>query len=129
MVNLFYITELSHSEIGAFLGTPVQTVKNRLHASRKRLKNKEWIDMAKERLPHQRPSRNKDFVTRIMDELVDLSDRRIQRILREVDQRDCIAALKGASIRNPRENPRQYVEAGAQLHRRTDGGTERDRRS
>ena len=68
-MNLFYISEFSHGEIAAFLGTPVQTVKNRLHASRKRLK-KELIDMTKERLQSQRPSRDREFVTHIMDELV-----------------------------------------------------------
>ena len=66
MVSLFYMGDLSHSDIAAFLGTPVQTVKNRLYASRKQLR-KELIDMAKERLQSKRPSRNEDFVVHIMD--------------------------------------------------------------
>ena len=116
VVNLFYISEFSHGEIAVFLGTPLHTVKNRLHASRKRLK-KELIDMAKKRLQSQRPSRNREFVTHIMDELVDLSDRGIQLILREVDQKDCVTALKGASkeiqekiLSNMSERVRNYIE-------------------
>ena len=46
--ELTVLGEFSHAEIAAFLGAPVQTVKNRLHASRKRLK-KELIDMTKSR--------------------------------------------------------------------------------
>lgn len=77
VVNLFYISEFSHAEIAAFLDAPVQTVKNRLHASRKRLK-KELIDMTKKKLQKQRPSRSEAFVTHIMDGLVEISDRGIQ---------------------------------------------------
>ena len=116
VVNLFYIGEFSHREIAAFLGAPVQTVKNRLHASRKRLK-KELIDMAKEKLQKQRPSRDEKFVTHIMDELVDISDRGIQFILRLVDQKDCVVALKGATeevrekiLSNMSERVRTFIE-------------------
>ena len=120
VTSLFYIGDLSHREIAAFLGTPVQTVKNRLYAARKRLK-KELIDMAKERLQSQRPSRNEDFVVHIMDELVDLSDRGIQAILREVDHKDCTTALRGATrevrekiLGNMSERVRNFIEAKIQ---------------
>jgi len=116
VVSLFYINEFSHIEIAAFLGAPVQTVKNRLYASRKRLK-KELIDMAKEKLQQQRPSRTETFVSHIMDGLVDISDRGIQYILRSIDQKDCVIALKGASpavrekvMSNMSERVRNFIE-------------------
>ena len=116
VVSLFYISEYSHREIAAFLGAPVQTVKNRLYASRKRLK-KELIDMAKEELQGQRPSRDTKFVTHIMDDLVDLSDRSIRYVLCDVDTKDCAIALKGASqavrdkiLSNVSERVRNFIE-------------------
>lgn len=126
VTNLFYIGSYSHREIAAFLGAPVQTVKNRLHASRKRLK-KELIDMAREKLQKERPSRNEEFVTHTMDELVDISDRGIQFILRLTDQRDCIAALKGASdavrekiLSNMSERVRTFIEEQMELMKEID---------
>lgn len=116
VVNLFYISEFSHAEIAAFLGAPVQTVKNRLHASKKRLK-KELIDMTKKKLQQQRPSRGEAFVTQIMDGLVDISDRGIQYVLRRTDLKDCALALKGASeevrrkiLSNMSERVRNFIE-------------------
>jgi len=116
VVNLFYMSAFSHREIADFLQVPVQTVKNRLYASRKRLK-KELIDMAKEKLQQARPSRNDDFVLHIVDALADFSDRGIQLMLRQVDTKDCALALKGASkdvrdkiLSNVSERVRNFIE-------------------
>ena len=116
VVNLFYISAFSHREIADFLGLSVQMVKNRLHAARKRLRQ-ELIDMAKEELQEQRPSRDDTFVTHIMDELLELSDTGIQFLLRLIDQKDCVVALKGASdevketiLGNMSERVRAFIE-------------------
>jgi len=116
VVELFYISEFSHREIADFLGAPVHTVKNRLHAARKRLKQ-ELIDMAKENLQSQRPSRDRQFLTHIIDELADLNDRGIQLLLRDIDQKDCVLALKGTNdevkkkiLANLSERVRNYIE-------------------
>ena len=116
VVNLFYMGAFSHNEIADFLQVPVQTVKNRLYASRKRLK-KELVDMAKEKLQQARPSRNEDFVLQVLDELADFSDRGIQLMLRQVDTKDCALALKGASkevrdkiLSNVSERVRNFIE-------------------
>jgi RNA polymerase sigma factor (sigma-70 family) len=116
VVNLFYIGQFSHKEMAAFLGTSVQTIKNRLHASRKLLK-KELIDMARKKLQQQRPSRDPQFVTHIMDELIQLSDAGIQYLLRRIDLEDCILALTGASdevkeklLGNMSERVRAFIE-------------------
>jgi len=39
-VTLFYVHDCSQQEITAFLGLPIATVNNRLHAARKRLKRR-----------------------------------------------------------------------------------------
>ena len=96
VVSMFYIGELSHSQVATFLGVPVQTVKNRLHAARRRME-KELIDMARKKLQKKRPSRTAQFAVHVMDELTEISDLGIQRLLRQVDQKDCVVALKGAS--------------------------------
>ena len=95
---------------------PLQTLKNHLHASRKRLK-REFIDMARKKLQQQGPSRDEPFVSDIMEELVDISDRGIQFILRLTDQKDCVVALKGASdavreriLSNMSERVRAFIE-------------------
>jgi GNAT superfamily N-acetyltransferase len=59
-VTLFYISEYSQQEIGAFLEIPVSTVKMRLHHARKRLKER-MIIMIQDNLYRQRPSRNETF--------------------------------------------------------------------
>ncbi|MEW6753605.1 MAG: sigma-70 family RNA polymerase sigma factor [Candidatus Latescibacterota bacterium] len=116
VVHLFYRGELSHAEIARFLGVPVQTVKSRLHAARTRLRE-ELIDMTRENLQRQRPSRDPRFVTHIMDELACISDRGIQRLLRQVDQKDCVLALRGATpevrdkvLGNMSQRVRTYME-------------------
>lgn len=118
VVNLFYMGSFSHREIADFLQIPVQTVKNRLYASRKQLK-KELMNMAKEKLQQARPSRNEDFVLHIVDALADFSDRGIQLMLRQVDTKDCILALKGANrdvrdriLSNVSERVRNMIETG-----------------
>ena len=116
VINLFYMSALSLRQIAAFLGAPVQTVKNRLYAARRRLE-KELIDMARKKLQSKRPSRSDEFVVHVMDELSDLNDRGIQYILRLVDQKDCVIALKGAKeavrrkiLGNMSERVRTFME-------------------
>lgn len=96
VVSMFYMGELSLAQVAAFLGTPVQTVKNRLHAARRRLRE-ELIGMARKKLQSKRPSRSGRYVVDIMDELAGISDLGIQRVLRQVDQKDVIVALSAAS--------------------------------
>ncbi|MFC1526548.1 sigma-70 family RNA polymerase sigma factor [Candidatus Latescibacterota bacterium] len=95
-VSMFYIGELSLVQVATFLGTPVQTVKNRLHAARRRLK-KELIGMARKKLQSKRPSRTTRYAVDIMVELAGVSDLGIQRVLRQVDQKDVVIALSTAS--------------------------------
>lgn len=126
VVNLFYIGDHSHNEIATFLGTSVQMVKNRLYASRKRLK-KELIDMARKKLQRQRPSKDRQFVTHVMDELVNLSDAGIQYLLRQTELENCILALRGASVEvkekllgNMSQRVRTFIEEALELHQEVD---------
>jgi RNA polymerase sigma factor (sigma-70 family) len=48
---LFYISGYSHQDIADFLGVPVKTVKSRLHASRKRLKER-MLEMVQDEFEH-----------------------------------------------------------------------------
>lgn len=65
VVTLFYMGDYSLNEISAFLEIPVGTVKTRLYAARKRLKER-MIPMVGDYLPMQRPSQDKAFAERVM---------------------------------------------------------------
>jgi RNA polymerase sigma factor (sigma-70 family) len=62
--TLFYINGYSHKEISDFLDVPVNTVKSRLNASRKQLKEK-VIEMAKEIFSEHKPG--DDFTRKVID--------------------------------------------------------------
>jgi N-acetylglutamate synthase-like GNAT family acetyltransferase len=64
VTTLFHISEYSQSEIAAFLEVPITTVAQRLHSARKRLK-RELIEMLKDNLHEQRPSRDDAFVEQV----------------------------------------------------------------
>ena len=62
---LFYLGEQSQDEIAKFLGLPLSTVKNRLHAAREHLK--EWIiARVDEDFKAHRPSRNDQFAAGVV---------------------------------------------------------------
>ena len=58
--TLYYIAEYSQSEVAAFLGVPVTTVKKSLFAARRRLKER-MLTMVEDTLHQQRPSREDRF--------------------------------------------------------------------
>ena len=64
VTTLFYINGYSHHEISCFLDIPVNTVKSRLNASRKRLKEK-VIAMAKETFDEHKLA--DDFTRKVID--------------------------------------------------------------
>ena len=66
VITLYYISEFSQSEIAQFLEIPVTTVNNRMHASRRHLKE-EFMRMARNRLQSRRPSRDGQFVKQISE--------------------------------------------------------------
>jgi len=62
VVTLYYVHDCSHQDIATFLGVPVTTVNNRLHAARVQLKRR-TLTMVKDTLEaHQLPD---DFAARI----------------------------------------------------------------
>jgi len=62
VVTLYYVHDCSHQDIATFLGVPVTTVNNRLHAARAQLKRR-TLAMVKDTLEaHQLPD---DFAARI----------------------------------------------------------------
>jgi RNA polymerase sigma factor (sigma-70 family) len=65
---LFYIGGHSQREISAFLGVPISTVKNRLHASRGRLKER-MLALVQHDLHSQRPSQDERFAARVSEML------------------------------------------------------------
>lgn len=60
VTTLFYISDYSQSEIAAFLEVPVTTVKKRLYDARQNLRER-MLEMVRESLHEQRPSRNEQF--------------------------------------------------------------------
>lgn len=64
VTTLFYINGYSQDEIGEFLDVPAKTVKSRLHTARRRLRER-MIDMVKERLHENAPSRDSRFADRV----------------------------------------------------------------
>jgi RNA polymerase sigma factor (sigma-70 family) len=65
--TLFYINGYSQQEVADFLEVPVSTVKNRLHASRGRLKER-MLHMVKETLHENAPDER--FSRKVIDELL-----------------------------------------------------------
>jgi F-type H+-transporting ATPase subunit beta len=62
VVTLYYVHDCSHQDIATFLGVPITTVNNRLHAARAQLKRR-TVTMVKDTLEaHQLPD---DFAARV----------------------------------------------------------------
>lgn len=73
---LYYLTGHDIKEIAAFLALPPSTVKNRLHAARKRLRKELWT-MAETILEEEKPSQNEAFAENVL-----------ARVLREFQQQE-----------------------------------------
>ncbi len=125
---LFYINGYSQAEIGAFLEVPVNTVKNRLRSARSHLKEG-MVGMVEESLHQQRPSRDQDFADEVMDNLIRLTDREIQIILKEatldlrklaVAFKDAPRTLKDRLVVNMSDGARQRIEEEMTYAERTD---------
>ncbi|MBW3624680.1 MAG: sigma-70 family RNA polymerase sigma factor, partial [Armatimonadetes bacterium] len=67
---LYYMGGHALKEIGAFMDLPVTTVKNRLHAARKRLRER-LVHMVEENLREQRPSRDGRFAAEALAKIVE----------------------------------------------------------
>ena len=98
-IALYYMSGYAQKEIAAFLEIPTKTVKSRLFSARKRLRER-MVVMVKDNLQEQRPSNDPDFqvkVLRDMEEIAQLTDRDIQRMLRETNTTDLALAMIDAS--------------------------------
>ena len=98
VTTLYYMGGYDQKEIGAFLELPTKTVKSRLHSARKRLR--ERMIMVKKNLQTKRPSNDPDFQVKVMqnlEEIAQLNNRDIQRMLREVDTKDLALAMVNTS--------------------------------
>jgi RNA polymerase sigma-70 factor (ECF subfamily) len=73
---LYYLTGHDIKEIAAFLALPPSTVKNRLHAARKRLRKELWT-MAETILETEKPSQSEAFAENVL-----------ARVLREFQQQE-----------------------------------------
>ena len=73
---LYYLTGHDIKEIAAFLALPPSTVKNRLHAARKRLRKELWT-MAETMLETEKPSQSEAFAENVL-----------ARVLREFQQQE-----------------------------------------
>ncbi|MGH9966329.1 MAG: sigma-70 family RNA polymerase sigma factor [Pyrinomonadaceae bacterium] len=63
VTTLFYVNGYTQADIGEFLEVPVSTVNKRLYTARQRLK--ESVEVFKDDLQKQRPSRNRTFSDRV----------------------------------------------------------------
>lgn len=61
---LFYIGDYAQNEIAAFLEVPVTTVKKRLFSAREKLRER-MLDMVRDTLHEQRPSRSEQFAATV----------------------------------------------------------------
>jgi RNA polymerase sigma factor (sigma-70 family) len=90
---LFYISDYSQNEIAAFLEVPVTTVKKRLFNARQRLRER-MLDMVRETLHEQRPSRSEQFA-----DTVALFNEALESFIARVKQdRYIIAAILCGSL-------------------------------
>src|SRR5712664_975655 len=62
VTTLFYVNGYTQADIGHFLEVPVSTVNKRLHTARQRLK--ESVEVFKDNIQSQRPSRDRTFSDR-----------------------------------------------------------------
>lgn len=76
-ILLFYMGDHSMREVGSFLELPVKTVKSRLHAGRRRLREG-MVSMVADDLPKHAPSRNSAFAARVASLIQPLSMRTSQ---------------------------------------------------
>ena len=91
--TLFYIGDYSQNEIAAFLEVPVTTVKKRLFDARQKLRER-MLDMVRETLQEQRPSRSDQFA-----ETVALFNEALESFVGKVRQdRYIIAAILFGSL-------------------------------
>ncbi|MCL5999124.1 MAG: sigma-70 family RNA polymerase sigma factor [Chloroflexi bacterium] len=90
---LYYIGDYSTSEIATFLEVPLTTVKKRLYDARQKLRER-MLDMVRETLQEQRPSRNEAFV-----DTVALFNEALESFVAKVKQdRYIIAAILFGSL-------------------------------
>jgi RNA polymerase sigma factor (sigma-70 family) len=76
VTTLFYIDGYTQIDIGEFLELPVSTVNKRLYTARRRLREEVVeVDVFKDSLKRQRPSRDLSFADRVQANLRPLSDR------------------------------------------------------
>jgi RNA polymerase sigma factor (sigma-70 family) len=83
---LFYVARYSQEEVAAFLGVPVSTVNNRLHAARKRLQ-RSMLDMVRDRLQEARPSNDAAFAGRVLRTLAPTREEHSARIYDALEAR------------------------------------------
>jgi len=93
ILTLFYMGQHTYAEIASFLNVSETTVTNRLRSARKKLK-KGLIEMTKESLQKQAPSRNEQFTKTIATMLKDAWSIRKdgnyekgQQILKEIEEK------------------------------------------
>lgn len=65
VVTLFYVNGYTQSDIGAFLQLPLSTVTKRLYSARQHLKESDAVEMFKNNLRKQRPSRDESFASKV----------------------------------------------------------------
>jgi RNA polymerase sigma factor (sigma-70 family) len=73
VTTLFYVNGYTQADIGHFLEVPVSTVNKRLYTARQRLK--ESVEVFKDNLRNQRPSRDSTFSDRVNARLRPMVDR------------------------------------------------------
>jgi RNA polymerase sigma factor (sigma-70 family) len=73
VTTLFYVSGYTQADIGHFLEVPVSTVNKRLHTARLRLKQS--VEMFRDNLKKQRPSRDRTFSDRVNASLRPLTNR------------------------------------------------------
>jgi len=73
VTTLFYVNGYTQADIGHFLEVPVSTVNKRLYTARQRLK--ESVEVFKDNLQNQRPSRDSTFSDRVNARLRPMVDR------------------------------------------------------
>ena len=81
---LYYIDDYSQKDIAEFLEVPVTTVNSRLHASRKRLKER-MLKVTEETIGGRRPSKDSRFAERTRAMLIRLCHEGLQERLRADD--------------------------------------------
>lgn len=99
-VLLFYFGDYSQREVASFLDVPLTTLKKRLYAGRKRLKE-ETLDMVELDLGEQRPSKSETFADQVKRMITAVREGDVEKVKALLDKDHQLLGSSGGEWNRP----------------------------